>query len=83
MHSNTVTATACPLKRLKAKPELKVKASPKGPTRGSTSCRWSTTSDVVTRSATTTTAGDGERQHPESGQRRDKPPLLQATQSRA
>ncbi len=47
------------------------------------SWRWSTASDVVTRSATTTTAAYGKRQDAGAGQRRDSPPLLQATQSRA
>ena len=40
-------------------------------------------SDVVTRSATTTTAAMANARTPDSGQRRDRPPLLQATQSRA
>ena len=58
-------------------------ARPKGPQTWRTSWRWSTASVVVTRSATTHDDGDGERQDAEAGQRRDSPPLLHATQSRA
>ena len=81
--SSTETTAARPLKRLKAKPELKVRASPKGPQTWRTSWMWCTASDVVTRSATTTTAAMANASTRIRVSDATSPPLLQATQSRA